>query len=150
MKSYLADTNLLTRLANSEDPWHGVAARAVLALHGRGEVVQITPQILVEFRAVATRPIAANGLGLPPAEAEARSAEFEAAFPLLAEIPTIFPCWQTLVAASGVIGKQVHDARLIAICHAYQVTHFLTFNGKHFARMAQFPPGVEVVDPTDI
>jgi hypothetical protein len=49
-----------------------------------------------------------------------------------------------------VIGKQVHDARLIAVCHVHAVTHLLTFNVTHFQRMAGFGPGVEVVAPVTV
>jgi hypothetical protein len=56
---------------------------------------------LVEFRNVATRPAAANGLGLTPTEAEAKAAEFEALFPLLPETAGIFPAWKALVAAAA-------------------------------------------------
>ena len=119
-------------------------------LHERGDSIQITPRNLVEFRAVATRPIASNGLGLSVADAEAQAEAFEAVFPLLEETPAIFPAWKALVAAEGVIGKQVHDARLVAVCHAHQVTHLLTFNGSHFARLSRHGPGVEVIDPADV
>ncbi len=148
--SYLADTNLLVRLANRRDSFHTIVSQAVDELHQLGEIIHITPQVLVEFRAVATRPTTANGLGLAAAEAEAKAAEFEATFPLLEETPALFPLWKTLVAAAGVIGKQVHDARLVAVCHAHGVTHLLTFNGVHFARLAQLSPGIEVIDPTDV
>jgi hypothetical protein len=49
-----------------------------------------------------------------------------------------------------VIGKQVHDARLLAVCHVHGVTHLLTFNVAHFNRMAGFGPGVEVVSPATV
>ena len=148
--SYLADTNLLVRLANRRDSFHAIVSQALDELHQKGKIIYITPQVLVEFRAVATRPITANGLGLSPAEVEVKAAEFETIFPLLEEIPVIFPHWKTLVAAAGVIGKQVHDARLVAVCHARGVTHLLTFNGVHFARLVGFSPGVEVIYPTDV
>lgn len=75
---------------------------------------------------------------------------FESTFPLLAETPDVHPAWKSLVAAVGVIGKQVHDARLVAVCHVHGVTHLLTFNVAHFARMAPFGPGVGVVDPASL
>ena len=50
----------------------------------------------------------------------------------------------------GVIGKQVHDARLVAVCHIYGVTHLLTFNIAHFVRTAGFGPGIVVVDPAKV
>lgn len=79
--SHLLDTNVLVRLANVADARHAVAARAVLELHRRGEVLHITPQVLVEFRNMATRPLALNGLGLSAVEAEAKAGVFEATFP---------------------------------------------------------------------
>jgi hypothetical protein len=111
---------------------------------------QITAQNLVAFRNLATRPKAANGLGLSAVEAEAQTAAFEAAFPLLVETPDIFPAWKTLVAAMGVVGKQVYDARLVAVCHVHGVTHLLTFNVSHFTRLGTYGPGLVIVDPATV
>jgi predicted nucleic acid-binding protein len=148
--AHLIDTNVLVRLANSADVRHGVASRAVLELHRRREVLHVTAQVLIEFRNVATRPVGVNGLGLSAVDAEAQAGGFEATFPLLAETPDIYVAWKALVGALGVVGKQVHDARLVAVCHAHRVTHLLTFNGAHFARMAGFGPGLAVVDPAGV
>jgi len=146
----LIDTSVLGRLANRADPSHAIAASAVAELHRRGEVLHITPQNLIEFRNFATRPVSANGLGLGSSAAEGLASTFEAAFPLLAETADIYPAWKTIVGAIGVIGKQVHDARLVAVCHVNSVTHLLTFNVQHFVRMASVGPGVVVVDPATV
>jgi predicted nucleic acid-binding protein len=148
--AYLIDTSVLGRLANAADPFYAASTRAIVELHRRGEVLHITPQNLVEFRNVATRPRAVNGLGLSATEAEAKAATFEATFPLLVETPDIYPAWKAIVAALGVIGKQVHDARLVAVCHVHGVTHLLTFNVAHFTRLAAFGPGVAVIDPATV
>ena len=100
------NTNVFVRRANTVDARHAVAAAAVLELHRRGEVLHITPQVLIEFRNVATRPTAVNGLGLSAAGAEAKAAVFEATFPLLAETPDIYPAWKALVRALGVVGNR--------------------------------------------
>jgi predicted nucleic acid-binding protein len=147
---HLIDTNVLVRLANVADVLHAAAARAVFELHRRGEVLYITPQVLIEFHSVATRPKAVNGLALSPVDAEAKAAVFETTFPLLVDTPDIYPAWKGLVSALGVIGKQVHDARLVAVCHVHGVTHLLTFNVAHFARLAGFGPGIVVVDPAKV
>lgn len=139
--AYLLDTSLLARLANSADAQHSIAVKAVLELHRRREVLHVSPQVLVEFRSVATRPIEANGLGLTAAEA---------AFGLLADTPEIYPAWKQLVEGLGIIGKQVHDARIMAACHVHSVTHLLTFNAAHFDRMTGFDPIVVVVNPKTI
>ena len=55
-----------------------------------------------------------------------------------------------MVTTLGVIGKQVHDARLVAVCHAHGVTHLLTFNVAHFSRLATAAPGVVILDPATV
>jgi predicted nucleic acid-binding protein len=146
----LIDTSVLVRLANSADAHHNVAVQATLELHRRGEVLHITPQVLIEFRNVATRSKSPNGAGLSIVITEAHTASFEARFPLLNETPAVYPAWRSLVGALGVIGKQVHDARLVAVCHVHNVTHLLTFNTGHFSRLATFGPGIVVVDPAKV
>ncbi len=148
--AYLIDTNILARLANIADAQYAVVARAVVELHRRGEVLHVTPQVLIEFRSMATRPKAQNGLGLSAVDAEAQAAGFETAFPLLADTAAIYPAWKALVVALGVIGKQVHDARLVGVCHVHAVTHLLTLNVSDFVPMAGFGPGVAVVDPATV
>jgi predicted nucleic acid-binding protein len=79
-----------------------------------------------------------------------KSELFEKAFPLLTELPAIYSTWKTMVEGLGVIGKQVHDARLVAICQTYGITHLLTFNIGHFTRLAGQQPSVVVVDPKSV
>ncbi len=147
--AYLIDTSVLARLANAADARYPIADRAVMELHRRGELLHITPQVLVEFRNVATRPVALNGLGLSTVDTESQAGGFEAKFPLLPDTPDIHPAWKALVGALGVIGKRVHDARLVAVCHVHRVAQILTFNVPHFAGMAGFP-GLLVVDPASV
>jgi predicted nucleic acid-binding protein len=68
----------------------------------------------------------------------------------LEEIPAIYPAWQSIVDALGVIGKQVHDARLVAVCHAHGIDQILTFNVVHFLRLSSHPPGITVGDPATV
>jgi predicted nucleic acid-binding protein len=148
--AYLIDTSILVRLANRADPSYSVADRAVVELHLRGEVLHLTPQNLIEFRNVATRPATLNGLGLTTVAAETKAADFETLFSLLPETPDIYPAWKALVGAAGTAGKQVHDARLVAVCHVHRVSHVLTFNTAHFAPLAGIGPGIIVVHPTSV
>jgi predicted nucleic acid-binding protein len=148
--AFLVDTSILVRLANRADAAYPVADRAVVELHRRGEVLHLTPQNLIEFRNVATRPAALNGLGLTAAAAESKAADFEALFPLLPETPDIYPAWKALVTAAGVLGKRVHDARLVAVCHVHRVSHLLTFNTLDFVPLAGFGPGIIVTHPASV
>lgn len=147
---YLLDSNILVRLANVADPQYKIATEAVVELHRRHEQVYVTPQVLIEFRNVATRPVAQNGLGLSPSKADAKADGFEAAFSLLLDTADIYTTWKLIVRAFGIIGKQVHDARLVAVCNAHAVTHLLTFNTADFARTAGYGAGVAIVDPAAV
>src|SRR5215218_10444957 len=143
---YLADTNILLRWVSPADPQHILAVDSVKALQRRGEVVHITPQNVIEFWAVATRPASANGLGMSPAEAEREVESLEKLFPLVPDSPAVYAQWKDLVSAAGVSGVNVHDARLAAIMAVNGLTHVLTFNTKDFKRFH----GVTAVHPEDV
>ncbi len=142
----LLDTSILGRLANRADQSHFIATAAIAELHRRGEILHVTPQNLIEFRNFAARPVSANELGLAAPIADNLSGAFEASFAMLPETPDIFPAWKAIVSALGIIGKQVHDARLVAVCHVQKLSHLLTFNATHFSRLAGFGPSVTVID----
>jgi predicted nucleic acid-binding protein len=146
MTAYLADTNILLRWAQPSDPLHHLTTAAVKELLRRGDQVYVTPQNYVEFWSVATRPAAVNGLGMSPTEAAAELRQLEALFPLLPDVPAIYPEWLQLVVSVGVSGAQVHDARLVAVMRAHGVSHILTLNPSDFRRFA----GITVVRPQDV
>lgn len=62
--SYLVDTNVLVRLVQPKKPDHTAADRALRSLQRQRESLGITPQNLIEFWAVATRPAVNNGLDM--------------------------------------------------------------------------------------
>ena len=61
--AYHADTNVAARWALPGDPQYSSIRQAIFALQAQHEVVYITPQVLIEFHALATRPVDSNGLG---------------------------------------------------------------------------------------
>jgi len=63
---------------------------------------------------------------------------------VLVELAATYSIWRSLVVAHSVMGKQVHDARLVALMQSHGITHILTLNGADFARY----PGITIVDPT--
>ena len=75
--SYLLDTSILARLANSADFQHEVALEAVTELLKQNDQLFIAAQILVEFHNVATRPTENNGLGLDCTAAETLMEQYE-------------------------------------------------------------------------
>lgn len=144
--SFLVDTNVLLRSAQPTHPMHPDATRAVGLLLARGETLSVIPQNLIEYWAVATRPVEANGLGLGVADATAEIPRLKSVFRLLPDTPAIFKEWEALVASYAVRGKEVHDARIVAAMLAYKVPNLLTFNKDDFKRYTEITP----IDPRNI
>jgi predicted nucleic acid-binding protein len=129
----LVDTNILIRLAQPHHPSAPAAARALRALRTANESLHITQQNLVEFWAVTTRPVTANGLGYTTEQAATEVGTLKRLFDLLPELP-LHDEWERLVTHYSVSGKNVHDARLVAAMLVHGVGSVLTFNAQDFAR----------------
>lgn len=98
----LSDTNCLLRWSQPDHPQHAVAAAAIKALQQQGTLVYITPQNLIEFWNVATRPLDRNGFGLTPAEADTLVTRAESLFPMAPDTAAITPrgdIWSRLSAS---------------------------------------------------
>jgi predicted nucleic acid-binding protein len=144
--NYLVDTNFLLRLAQNTSPFQQYTRNAYSSLRAQGEVLMIVPQNLVEFWAVATRPINVNGLGLSIELASQELSQMKQLFRLQLDTAEILMIWQQLIIKYQVKGKQVHDTRLVAAMIDHQITHLLTFNTDDFKRFTE----ITVIDPRDI
>ena len=146
MASYLADTNLILRLADPDSDQHAVVTQALARLLGRDDEVYLTPQNFIEFWAVATRRIEGNGFGWASERAAKEVAELQERFPVLPDSPEVFVRWLDLVQRFPVHGKRVHDARLVAVLQAHGVEHLITFNTADFTAF----PFLSLIDPDQL
>jgi len=146
MATYLADTNLLLRIADPLSLLHPIAAGAFAQLFRRGDEVFLTPQNLIEFWAVATRPVAANGLGWNSGRTAREVTDMQKRFRFLKDSPEIFTRWLELVKKYSVTGKRVHDARLVAVLEVHAVENLITFNTADFVVF----PSLSLVDPRSL
>ena len=101
----LLDTNILLRLLQPHHPHCPLAERALVTLRGRGEVLHLAAQNLVEFWAAITRPVDDNGLGYTTEQAIAEVDALKRLFILLPEVP-LRQEWERLVVAYRVSGKK--------------------------------------------
>ena len=145
----LLDTNMIVRLSNPLDQDFVLTVEVLTKLWDAGHQLTITAQNIVEFTAVATRPVKNNGLGSTSAEAEQQAQIFESKFHFIADDSTIFPNWKSIVAGSQVLGKHVHDARLVAVAVSAGVDAILTFNTVHFQRLCA-ANGLQLLDPRTV
>ena len=144
--AYLLDTNVLLRRARPNDPLQPAARNAINTLAAQGAQLFITAQNVIEYWNVLTRPVANNGFGMTPTEAETEARQLENFFPLLIDTPDVYKHRRHLVVNANVSGVKVHDARLVAVMLTHQVTHLLTFNLDDFKRFSQ----IVAVSPLDV
>nr|CAD5988489.1 Twitching motility protein PilT [Planktothrix pseudagardhii] len=122
------------------------ATTAISLLLKWGEELYITPQNLIEFWNVCTRPKNKNGLGYSITETREEVAKLKTMFPLLLDTSAIYTEWERLVSTYEVKGVNVHDARLVAAMLIHNLTHILTFNIEDFRRYVEITP----VNPGDV
>jgi hypothetical protein len=119
---------------------------SVSALRQKGESLCLAPQNLYEFWVVATRPVGENGLGMTPAAAQTELIQLKALFHIMDDTPAVLAEWERLVFDYQVIGKNAHDARLVASMIIHQITHILTFNRTDFQRYRE----IIVISPESV
>jgi predicted nucleic acid-binding protein len=147
--SYLLDTGVLLRLVDGSDVLHALVTASVRALIAQQQPLLIATQNVAEFCNVATRPTGQNGLGLSSADALILlEREIEPLCSIVAEREPVHAVLKRLIATYNVSGKQVHDARLVAVMLAWQVENVLTLNDRDFRRFE--PEGITVVTPASL
>jgi predicted nucleic acid-binding protein len=146
MERILVDTNILLRLSDDGSPDQSVAEQALSILRLRGDIPCLTAQNIIEFWAVATRLVKANGFGWTTQHTATEVEQMRNKFPILADSPQILPNWLRLVETHDVKGKNVHDTRLVAVMMTHGITHLLTFNTDDFRRF----PNLTLIHPNEV
>jgi predicted nucleic acid-binding protein len=102
---HLLDTNILLRLSRRDDPDYDMVRTALAALQGTGAELCYTPQNLIEFWNVATRPKDRRGFGLSLSEVDHEAQLIEDELTLLPDNAQIHSAWRGLVVRHGVMGE---------------------------------------------
>jgi predicted nucleic acid-binding protein len=144
--SCLVDTNILLRMTRRSDPQHQLVDTALAQLAGQGTILHYTHQNIAELWNAMTRPLARNGFGLTVVEADREVRVIEAGMSFLPDNASVYREWRRIVLELGVLGVQVHDARLAAAMYVHRVSHILTLNVTDFSRFS----GITAVHPGSI
>ncbi len=147
--AYLLDTGILLRLVDKQDRLHDVVRIALGTLGNQGTQLWIAAQNVAEFLNVATRPVANNGLAMAPVRAvELFEREIESICSVLEDTDATHLQFKQLVTKYSIVGKQVHDARLVAMMLNWRIESILTLNDRHFRRYES--EGITVVTPANL
>jgi predicted nucleic acid-binding protein len=139
----LVDTNVLLSATAPLRPLHRAALAVLKDWPNQGIILTVSSQVLREYLVVATRPVEVNGLGLVLNDALANVAAFLGRLRLLLEPESSWNRLRDLIQAYSCLGKQIHDANVVATALASGVTRLVTANAARFSRFAS---EIEVID----
>jgi predicted nucleic acid-binding protein len=143
----LLDTNILLRAAARDEAEHSIVSAALDSLISQNTKLFTCSQNLYEMWVVLTRQREANGYGLSTSETARLLREVIRSFPVLSESPEVIEKWLELSLRYDVKGKQVHDARLVALMKSENIYYILTLNKSDFVR---FQPEIMPIHPSEI
>lgn len=143
---WLADSNILLRWVQPTDGSFETVRSAMGRIEDSGGIPCYTSQNLGEFWNVLTRPVARNGYGLSPSDANSHAISVEGRMWLLSDTPEVHETWRKLLVDHRVSGIQVHDARIAASMLVHGVERILTFNTRDFTRF----PGIKAIHPAEL
>ena len=129
----VVDTNVLLAATDRSRVAHSDATEF---LNDDERRLAMTPQIVREYLAVATRPVDVNGFGLSAEDAVANVLQFLDDMEVLSEDAGTVRRLVELVADDVAAGKQVHDANIVAVALAHDARTIVTDNTRHFSRFA--------------
>jgi uncharacterized protein len=130
------DTNVLVYAHREDSPWHAPALAALTGLAEGRSAWAIPWPCLHEFLAIVThariyRPPTPLAIALDQVSAWLESPSLVP----LAENETYWAALQECLAAGRVVGPQVHDARVAALCLAHGVRELWTHD-RDFGRFS--------------
>jgi predicted nucleic acid-binding protein len=137
----LMDANTIVGL--SEKSRRPVVANAIKKVRADGHDMFVVPQVIYEFWVVATRPAKKNGLGMSTERVVLLVGQILNMFKLLDDPGGIYGRWFDIVTAEKVLGKQAHDARLVAAMAVHGLDAIMTQNVGDFKRYG----GIQIIDP---
>ena len=142
----LVDSNIAIRLFHHTSLQHRVALDSTEKLRLAKNRLCLAPQNIYEIWSVATRPVNVNGLGFSFAQAQAEITNLKRFYDVLDETSAVFVEWEKLIAQHQIVGKNAHDAHLVAAMMVHGITHILTFNKQDFQRFTN----ITVLTPADV
>jgi predicted nucleic acid-binding protein len=142
-KAVLVDTNVLLSATAPFRPLHQAALVVLNDWPNQGSVLATSSQVLREYLVVATRPVEVNGLGLGVDDALTNVIAFRSRMRLLEDSEAVWDRLRALITSYGCVGKQIHDANIVATALNFGVTRVVTTNVRDFTRFAS---EIEVTD----
>ncbi len=134
-ETLFVDTNILIYSTNNLSVWHLPAERMLDSARLQGISLIISPQIIREYISVFSRGIRV----IPKIKTDGLLKNLDllrTSFILVDENREVIFHLIELLREIPIIGKQIHDANIVATMMAHGVSRLLTHNTKDFERYA--------------
>jgi predicted nucleic acid-binding protein len=138
------DTNVLLFNFAEESPWHEVARARINQIQAAGAEFWISRQVIRELLVAATRPGNLREPN-PPSRWISIARELQSVMRVASDDKQVTGFLLDLLETPGALGKQVHDANIVATMRANKITHLLTHNTADFARYANLITALPLV-----
>ncbi|MBI3944156.1 MAG: PIN domain-containing protein [Chloroflexi bacterium] len=132
-----ADTNILIYATNTLSPWYDLATDVLEHARQNGINLVISPQIIREYLAAATRPNPAGEINSRDEILE-NVQVFQSQFIMVEDNLQSLDILFELVRTIPVSGKQIHDANIAATMRAHGIRNLLTHNTADFTRFGDW------------
>jgi predicted nucleic acid-binding protein len=132
-EEWFVDTNILVYATDPQSPWHGRALAELNRARRLGIELVISPQVLREYLAIATRSVVGNP---KVADAVENVRTFQEELTVVEAGLAATAGLLELIVKYGVAGKRVHDANLVSTMLLHGIRQILTHNVADFARFA--------------
>ena len=137
------DSNLLVYAHREDSSWHEAAGNVLRSLAECREAWAIPWPCVHEFLAIVTHP----RIYAPPTPLAAANDQIEAwlespSLMLLKETEGYWSQFRNIIETGRIVGGQIHDARIAALCHLHEVKELWTAD-RDFSRFS----GVSVRNP---
>ena len=133
-ETIFVDTNILLTASSPERSLHRAALSVLQDWPRQGRRLYCNGQVLREYLVVSTRPLAKNGLGLSIDDALHNLQAFSTRLKLLEESLAVSLRLRQLIGHIPCLGKQIHDANLVATAQVFKLDGLVTENIEDFRR----------------
>jgi predicted nucleic acid-binding protein len=142
-KPVFIDANVLVADSSEAAPFHAESERLLDRLHASDAPLYISRQILREVAATLTRPQAWTP-GVPAEVVAKELARYIKLYRIAEESPASTEQLLAYIQDGRAVGRQVHDANIVAVMKANKIGKLATLNARDFAR---FRGEIEMLTP---
>ena len=131
------DTNVLLSATDEGREYYTASNTVLSQAIKHGLHLAVCGQVLREYAVVATRPVAANGLGMQADDVVRNLGMFRNVSAFFEEPEVVTEILLELIAKHELVGARIHDASIVALMKAHRLPALVTTNIHDFHKFTE-------------